>query len=287
MDAMKTKKQTAFTLIELLVVIAIIAILAALLLPALSSAKRKALMIQCISNMRQVYAGCMVYVADFNDWFPPFNDSGDLSGHPFNQIHAENYTTYIVGPTSSVGAGTYVPESLGAGGFEFNNLGLLYALKMIGDGKVLWCPCFADNSSIGIVKYSTPKFMSTDSSQCVQSTILYNPRVVNAAGYLAGNSKDPATTRAYQRTTDVLHFDLFSVDFMQSAASGGMPFDAADFAHWPSRGWVVLFTDGSAKFVKSPSALAIATTNTFITGQTLQSTVDYDKIFTDLVNDSK
>src|SRR5688572_1002307 len=70
MSNCRAPSSPGFTLIELLVVIAIIAILASLLLPALSKAKQKAQMLQCMNNLRNLGRALQLYANDNNDAVP-------------------------------------------------------------------------------------------------------------------------------------------------------------------------------------------------------------------------
>jgi prepilin-type N-terminal cleavage/methylation domain-containing protein/prepilin-type processing-associated H-X9-DG protein len=59
-----------FTLIELLVVIAIIAILAAILFPVFAKAREKARQTSCLSNIKQIALGILMYAQDYDERLP-------------------------------------------------------------------------------------------------------------------------------------------------------------------------------------------------------------------------
>lgn len=72
----------AFTLIELLVVVAVIALLISILLPALSAARRASQQVVCLSNMRHVGLGAILYAQDNGDQVWPVNVDGGVSIPP-------------------------------------------------------------------------------------------------------------------------------------------------------------------------------------------------------------
>ncbi len=64
---MKNRTRFGFTLIELLVVIAIIAILAAILFPVFAQARESARKTSCLSNIKQLTLGYLMYTQDYDE----------------------------------------------------------------------------------------------------------------------------------------------------------------------------------------------------------------------------
>lgn len=80
---MRQKRNNAFTLIELLVVIAIIAILMAVLMPALSRAREQGKRAVCMSNIKQLNFGWLLYSHDNDDRL--INGCTNRGGHNNNE----------------------------------------------------------------------------------------------------------------------------------------------------------------------------------------------------------
>jgi prepilin-type N-terminal cleavage/methylation domain-containing protein/prepilin-type processing-associated H-X9-DG protein len=102
-------RRYGFTLVELLVVIGIIALLISILLPSLNSARRQALSIKCLSQLRSIGQAATMYAGDnkgyvlptwgYNTGNPPSNAS---AGEPATEGEALFWPDFLI-------AGKYIP----------------------------------------------------------------------------------------------------------------------------------------------------------------------------------
>jgi prepilin-type N-terminal cleavage/methylation domain-containing protein/prepilin-type processing-associated H-X9-DG protein len=248
------RRQTAFTLIELLVVIVIIAILAAMLLPALSMAKRKARTTACLNNLRQWGIALRVYSDDHDGRLPrdgmshggiyPGNTTTDVirghrSGHPTDPAAWFNVLPRLVAdkPLSN-----YWSDP-GTTSFAVNSATLPFPG---GQGKIWHCPLArmnpGDTPSSGGRNGFFSLVMNIDLKMRTPTTRMNWPDM-------------PRYDHIYQPTATVLMFDAF---FAPSERTPPNSFNSVNpaqrFVQFAYRhngdGGTILFMDGHADYYK-------------------------------------
>jgi prepilin-type N-terminal cleavage/methylation domain-containing protein/prepilin-type processing-associated H-X9-DG protein len=113
------KPRRGFTLVELLVVVGIIAVLIALLMPALTQARRSANEAKCQSNLHQISEALLMYVQTNNDWMIPAQWSRWQNGggtapplDPTTQFQIPNF--WDIFPSDTTMLGQYTDPQYGS-----------------------------------------------------------------------------------------------------------------------------------------------------------------------------
>lgn len=154
------RNRRGFTLVELLVVIGIIAVLIAMLLPALNRAREQATLVNCASNLRQFALSMRMY-ADAN--------KGQLVPFYGYRTLAKSFTA----PETSLRIKNDGQEFDDPAKETVFHAGLLYKTKVLGSGRVAYCPGNYDDKDFGwtAMEDNWPK----DKGKTYRADYAYNP----------------------------------------------------------------------------------------------------------------
>jgi len=240
-ENLSARSRSAFTLIELLVVIAIIAILAALLLPALASAKDKALRTTCLGNMKQMTIAMASYGLDNNDYLAYPNWGVPSTANPLG-YNAPGWLYYLTnGNIPNPTAAPWINNQKAA-----YDTGLWY--KYMPNPKSYLCPV-----DIKSPTYTTPATMYPQGRPNKMSSYVMN-------GAVCGYSQDRQGCKITQAYSPMCYL-LWEPD--ENANGPGDPgaFDFNDAANFPDNKEGI----GRLHSKKGGSAISIGGHVTFVT----------------------
>lgn len=214
------KRKRGFTLIELLVVIAIIAILAAILFPVFAKAREAARKSSCISNMKQIGLGMLMYAQDYDEKFPagknncshgPF-DSWNQAGMGIDDFHMQaQWFAYVVQPYIK-NQGVFKCPSVPSGVFKD------------------W---FSGNASTALIKTAMPGIQGID----------YEWKLADAVAARCGHGLSSYTTSSHQA--------MIYENWMANAPHDG---ESIPGIH-PKAAGNITFVDGHSKWMRNSQSL--------------------------------
>jgi len=223
------------------VVIAIIAILAAMLLPALSKAKRKAQGTSSVNNLKELTLAAILYAGDFQDYICP-NIPGSPSGWVAGDVSGASSAT---DPTNLVNIQNAVL-------FPFNKSVGIYHSP--GDTIPV---VLAGVPKIRVRSYSLSGMMGDNAGSDATLKSDYHPG--QAVNKKLGDVKFPGPSDAIffveeDDSPQIIHCSIDDGFFIDAAEGAPMGGGLAQWGNWPAsrfgNGGIFSFADGHAVFHK-------------------------------------
>ena len=140
------RRRKGFTLVELLVVIGIIALLISILMPALGRARDQANRIKCMSNLRSLMQGIIMYSSTNKSYLPHPNWGANppgVNGWLYNNPSWPDWSLY--------------PPDPDAPAWKFLEEGAVY--QFIGNREVFKCPLHTERVTSGVTTEKWTSFL--------------------------------------------------------------------------------------------------------------------------------